>query len=183
MRHRLTILGVWAAAATAGGFACGDDEPAPRQGVFWLGLSPAQGGTCSSSRTFVVPEGARDTIVSTDAQGDRIVDSGADQVICSVSPVAGAEGSFRVSMRLSSGEIGDFSGSGTMSKASGGQFDLNFTTTSFSLQQEGCTVTVETVKAGAVWIKSLNCPNLRERSSPSIACVGNGGIILENCDS
>ena len=183
MRHRLTFLGVFAAAAVTGGFACGDDEPAPRQGVFWLGLSPVSGGTCSSSKTFVVPETARDTIVSTDAKGDRIVDSGPDEVLCSVSPAPGAAGSFRVFMSLTSGEIGNLSGSGTLSKESGGQLDLNFTTTSFNLAQEGCVATVETIKAGAVWIRTLNCPNLRDESSPGIACVGNGGFILENCDS
>jgi hypothetical protein len=151
--------------------------------VFWLGLSPVSGGTCSSSRTFNVPETARETIISTDAAGDRIVDSGSDIVICSVSAASGAEGSFRVSMRLSTGEIGNLSGDGVLSKASGGSFDLNFTTESFSLEQEACVATVETVKAGAIWIRSLSCPNLRDESSPGIACVGNGGIILENCDS
>jgi hypothetical protein len=151
--------------------------------VFWLALSPVSGGTCSSSRTFNVPETARETIISTNAAGDRIVDSASAEVRCSVSAAPGAEGSFRVNMRLSTGEIGDLSGEGVLSKAAGGSFDLNFTTESFSLEQDGCVATVETVKAGAIWIRSLNCPNLRDDSSPGIACVGNGGIILENCDS
>jgi hypothetical protein len=148
-----------------------------------MGLSPVSGGTCSSSRTFVVPATARDTIVSTDAKGDRIVDSGADIVTCTVSAAPGMPGSFRVNMRLSSGEIGNLSGDGVLSKASGGQFDLNFRTPFFELEQEGCTATVETIKAGAVWIKSLNCGLLLDERSPDIECVGNGGIILENCDS
>jgi hypothetical protein len=92
-------------------------------------------------------------------------------------------GSFRVIMRLSSGEIGNLSGDGVLSKESGGQFELNFRTPFFDLQQEGCTATVETIKAGAVWIRSLNCGQLVDESSPGIECVGNGGIILENCDS
>jgi hypothetical protein len=180
LRHRLNVLQVLAAGAVVLGFACGGDEPDPQQGVFWLALSPGQGATCSSNRTFTLPPTARETITSQTGLGERLVDKGADVVTCSVAP-ASAAGSFSVRINLSSGEIGNFNATGVVSEAGGGQLDVSFTTDQFSLSQDKCTATVARALAGAVWIKSLTCPALKDGSSPSIACTASGGLIFENC--
>jgi hypothetical protein len=179
LRHRLTILQVLAAGAVVLGFACGGDEPDPQQGVFWLALAPGQGASCSSNQTFTLPPTARDTITSSSGVGDRLVDKGDDAVQCTVAP-AKAAGSFDVRIYLSSGEIGNFSATGAVT-AAGGELDVSFTTSAFSLAQNNCTVTVTKVLAGAVWIKGLSCPALKDESSPAIACAGTGGLIFENC--
>jgi hypothetical protein len=182
LRHRLSVLGVLAAAAAVSGLACGDDEAPSTQAVFWLALSPGQGASCSSNQTYTVPETARNTITSSDGVGARIVDSGADLVQCSVSPSTTA-GSFDVSLRLSSGEIGNFIASGVLPATGSGQLDISLRTPEFSLKQDGCTATIEALNAdGAVWVSNLSCPNLRDDNSPAIACNGTGGVIFENCD-
>jgi hypothetical protein len=170
------------AAAAVNGLACGDDEVPPTQAVFWLALSPGQGASCSSSQTYAVPATARATITSSTGVGDRVVDSGADLVQCRVLPSATA-GSFNVSLRLSSGEIGNFIASGVLPATGSGQLDVSFTSTAFSLEQDNCTATIETLNAdGAVWVSNLSCSDLRDDNSPSIACNGTGGVIFENCD-
>jgi hypothetical protein len=182
LRHRLSVLGVLAAAAAVSGLACGDDEAPSTQAVFWLALSPGQGASCSSSQTYTVPETARSTITSTDGVGARVVDSGADLVQCSVIPSATA-GSFDISLRLSSGAIGNFLASGVLPATGSGQLDVNFKTADFSLEQDNCTATIETLNAdGALWVSNLSCTNLRDNNSPAIACNGTGGVIFENCD-
>lgn len=181
MRHRHTVvLGVLAFASAAGGLACGGDEPARQQAVFWLGFATGPGASCSSAITINLPDDtARATITGLDGRGERLEDAGDDLVQCSVSPSSTA-GSYDLSLRLSSGIIGDFVASGVVTDTAG-TVDVDVQTSAFSLGQDDCTVEVEKVLAGAVWLRSLRCTNLRDPSSPAIQCIGNGGMIFENC--
>ena len=183
MSHRLIFSGLLLAAT--GAMACGDDEVAPQQAVFWLGLSSTAGAQCSANKTFALPEDARTTITGSSGQGERIKDGqdlqGSDTVVeCSVKETMKGSGSFNVRVRLSVGEIGNFIATGTLSKGSG-TADVSFNTSQFSLEQDDCTATVETVVGGAIWVKELHCANMRDPRTPGISCDGLGGVIFENC--
>jgi len=164
---------------------CGDDKPAKDQTVFWVSLTTALGKTCSSARSFSLPDDtARDNIVN-GGGGARLKDGGENIVECTVSE-GNAPGTFDVSYRVSKGEIGSYSANGVVTMPPGqktgtGTLDVGFQSTQFSLTQEGCTATVNQAIAGAIWISSLSCPSLRDPSSPAIECVGSGGFIAENC--
>jgi hypothetical protein len=168
------------ALAASGALSCGDDEPARDQAVLWLQLGAMLGQTCSSAETFNVPDtSARDTIRSSTGAGQRLVDgAGGSFVTCTVSEAAG--GQYNLQVELSSGAIGNFDLRGSIANGQG-TFDLNFNTTSFALEQRGCTGTARQALAGAVWISDLTCPNLVDRSSLGVACTGTGGLIAENC--
>jgi hypothetical protein len=182
VRHRLVFLATVTAAAVGSLVGCGDDKAPSKQAVFWLGLSPANGGTCSSNRTYQIPEGARTTITSTNAVGERIEDDSDNLVECSVRAVSAGSLEHSVNLRFSGGAVGNFSAVGRVSKDAGGELEVSFNTGEFALEQANCTATVETVTPGAVWVKSLRCQSLREDSSPDIECDGVGGVIFENCD-
>lgn len=162
---------------------CGDDEPARDQTVFWMSLSANLGQMCSSIRSYSLPDDTARSIITGSGQGERLVDGDDAIVECTVSE-SGA-GQFNVAFDLSSGEIGSFGARGTVSKmpnADGtGTFNINFVTTQFSLEQDGCTATVEEALEGALWVSNLSCPTFGDPRSPSIACTGTGGFILENC--
>jgi hypothetical protein len=181
----LVLTGV--AAATA----CGDDEPARDQTVFWTSLSTSPGNTCSSVKSFNLPDdSARDVITNVNGGGgDRLEDGGDGIVECTVEE-GSAAGTYNVSYRISVGEIGSYSASGivtvTPGQANGatagtGMLNVDFSTTQFSLGQRNCSATVKQVIPGAIWINNLSCPDLEDPSSPSISCVGTGGWIAENC--
>jgi hypothetical protein len=149
--------------------------------VLWFGLSTGQGGQqCSSIKNYQFPPGAQQTIVSGDAVGARLVDGGQVLVTCQVYP-ADANGAFDINADVSTGEVGNFSISGRVTKGTPATVNVDLSGTGFRLGQDGCTANVEVLSAGAVWLKSLSCPTLKDQSSPSILCVGNGGVILENC--
>ncbi|HKO93629.1 MAG TPA: hypothetical protein VJU61_20890 [Polyangiaceae bacterium] len=183
MRHRLIFSGILVAAI--GGWACGDDEVPPQQAVFWLGLGTTATAQCSANRVFQLPEDARTTITSSSGKGERVKDGqdlqGTDaRVECTVRETSRGSGSYNVSMRFSVGEIGNFIADGVL-PASTGTLDVDFNTNQFELGQEGCSATVEVITAGAVWVKDLHCDNMRDPSSPSVACDARGGVIFENC--
>jgi hypothetical protein len=183
LSHRLIFSGLLLAAT--GAMACGDDEVAPQQAVFWLGLSSTAGSQCSANKTFALPDDARTTITGSTGQGERVKDGqdlqGTDTVVeCSVTETMKGSNSYDVRLRLSVGEIGNFTARGTLSKPSG-TIDVDFTTSQFSLEQDDCTATVETIVGGAIWIKELHCASMRDPRTPSTACDGLGGVIFENC--
>jgi hypothetical protein len=178
--HRLIGLAELGAALAVVTMGCGDDEPATPQAVFWFGLSPATGRTCSSARNYQFPATASQTIASSSGAGDRIVDGGENRVRCQVTAVAGDPNGFDLDADFASGEIGNFSIRGRMSKTVASDLDIDLSG-GFSLEQDGCTATVNNVLGGAVWLSNLSCPNLTDPSSPGIACVANGGLIFENC--
>jgi hypothetical protein len=182
LRHRRSLaFEVLALAVMSGALACGDDEPARDQTVFWMTLSTNQGATCSSIDTFDVPnDGTARNITTGSGAGDRFVDGDGGFVECSVSQ-GSAAGQFDVSVNLSAGDFGTLTVFGV---ATGGEarLDVDFTTTSFiSLNQDGCTATVREALAGAIWLQNLNCPGLVDPSSPNVSCTGMGGLIAENC--
>lgn len=167
------------AALLVGALGCGDEDPPPQQAVFWLGLSAPVGATCASADTFQYPATAQQTIASTTGNGERIVD-GDDLVSCQVSPAASGGGAFDVNFDFATDVITSFSASGRLD-AAGGEIDINLVTPGFALEQDSCTATVKTILPGAVWIQSLNCPDLVDPRSPGIRCTGVGGLIFENC--
>lgn len=184
MRHRRSLaFEVLTLAALSGTLACGDDEPARDQSVFWMALGTSLGATCSSARTFSLPNETARTVTSGNGQGDRLVDGDDGIVSCRVEETG--TGQFSVSVDLSSGEIGTLSIRGTASKAPSVEgtatVDVDFTTTQFRLTQDGCTATVREALAGAIWLDDLSCPGLVDPSSPGISCTGTGGVIAENC--
>jgi hypothetical protein len=172
---------VLALAVMSGALACGDDEPARDQTVFWMTLSTSLGARCSSFDTFDVPnDGTARDITIGNGVGDRFVDGDGGFVECSVEQ-GSAAGQFNVNLSLSAGDFGNLNVFGV---ATGDQatLDVDFTTTtSISLNQDGCTATVREALAGAIWLQNLNCPGLVDPSSPGIACTGMGGLIAENC--
>lgn len=181
VRHRFVYLAAAAIAAVGVVAGCGDEKSPPKQTVFWLGLNQAPGAICSSSRNYQLPADARATINSSDAVGGRIQNDADNLVECDVRPANGSATDFAVSLRFSGGEVGNFSANGTVS-AAGGELDVSFNTGDFGLEQDNCTATVQTVTAGAIWVRSLRCTNLRDESSPGVQCDGQGGVIFENCD-
>lgn len=164
---------------------CGDDKPAKDQTVFWFQLSQSQGQQCSSVAGFSLPdETARGTIVGASGQGERLVDGDDGAIVeCRVQPGAAA-GQYNVSVYIQSDTVARFDANGTVTKTGEGTgtgtFDVNLAS-SFSLGQTGCTATAQEAVGGALWIKDLTCPALRDPSSPAISCTGTGGFIIENC--
>jgi hypothetical protein len=172
-------------ATLSAALGCGEDEPAKDQAVFYMGLSTGSGQNCSSTRTFSLPDDSARTVVIGTGQGERLVDGDDDSLVtCRVSE-GNASGQFDVTFDLSSGEIGSFSATGTVTMTSAtegtGVLDIIFQTSSFTLRQDGCTATAKAGLEGAVWFDSLSCPGLVDRSSPGIVCNGSGGLIAENC--
>jgi hypothetical protein len=183
LRHRRSwAVEVLALAAMSGALACGDDEPARDQTVFWMTLSTSLGAQCSSFDTFDVPnDGTARNITTGNGAGARFVDGDDDGFVECTVEEGSAAGQFNVSLSLSAGDFGNLSVVGV---ATGTQatVDVNFTTTTaVSLSQDDCTATVEEALAGAIWLKNLSCPGLVDRSSPGISCTGTGGLIAENC--
>jgi hypothetical protein len=183
LSHRLIFSGLLLAAT--GATACGDDEVAPQQAVFWLGLSSTAGSQCSANRNYALPADARTTVSGSTGQGERVKDGqdimGTDTLVaCTVKETMKGSGSFNVNLRLSVGEIGNFIADGTMGGTSGA-VDVNFTTSQFNLEQDDCTANIETITGGAIWLKDLHCANMRDPSTPTISCDGLGGVIFENC--
>lgn len=179
MRHRFVFLAAGAAAAAGLMVGCGDDKAPSRQAVFWLGLNPSGGSSCSSNQNYQIPDGARATITSATADGARVKDGRQTLVECDVRPAGGTD--FSVSLRFQSDEVANFSADGTLS-AEGGTLDVSFNTGVFAVGQDDCVATVETLTPGAIWLRGLRCQDMRDPSSPDIRCDGQGGLIFENCD-
>lgn len=181
LRHRRRwAVEVLALVAVSGALACGDDEPARDQAVFWMTLSTAPGATCSSFDTFDAPNdgSARGTTTGNGA-GARLVDGDGGYVSCVVRETAA--GQYNVSLDVSGGDFGTLTVTGV---ATGTDTTLDVfitTTTAISLEQRGCTATLRQGVAGAIWLQNLSCPDLGDPSSPSLRCVGTGGLIAENC--
>jgi len=179
--RRSWAVEVLALVALSGGLACGDDEPARDQTIFWVTLGTALGATCSSFDTFDAPNdgSARDITIGRGA-GDRFVDGDEGYVECNVSE-GSAAGQFNLSLSLSGGDFGNLSVRG-VATGTDATVDLDFTTTGgISLEQDGCTATVREALAGAIWLTNLSCPGLIDPSSPGVTCTGTGGLIAENC--
>jgi hypothetical protein len=182
------VFEVLTVAVLGGALGCGDDKPARDQTVFWMQLGTSLGQMCSSTKTFSLPDdSARNTITNPNDDAERLVDgSDGSLVECTVSE-GNAAGAYDLQLTLSIGEIGSMYLRGPLTKPAGadgqGTFDINFNTTSFSLEQEdlGCTGTVKDARPGAVWITDLSCPSMSDPSSPGVACTGSGGLIAENC--
>jgi hypothetical protein len=185
VRHRLWIVVPLAAAAVMSAAACGDDKVAPQQAVLWFGLSTAQGATCSSSKNYQLPDGARATISGTTGVGDRLKDGGDNLVECDVGRVGGSTTNYNVSLRFQGGEIGNFVARGVLTDGAApgaaGTLNVTFNTGQFALAQSQCTVDVDTLAPGAIWLRGLRCDGLKDLSSPGISCDGQGGLIFENC--
>jgi hypothetical protein len=182
VRHRFVFLAAAAVAALGSVVGCGDEKAPAKQAVFWLGLSPGGGATCSSNRNYQIPEAARSTITSQSAEGERIKDDADNLVECDVREAAGSTTDFDVSLRFSSADVANFSANGRVSEQAGGELDVYFNTGLAALEQSNCVATVKKVTAGALWVSGLRCTSLRDASSPSIQCDGQGGLIFENCD-
>ena len=185
VRHRLWIVVPLAAVAVVSAAACGDDEAAPQQAVVWFGLGTAPGATCSSIKNYQFPDSARATVSGGSGMGDRVKDSGDTLVDCSVRPAGGSSSDYNVSLRFQGGEVGNFVAEGVLTdpKAGGaaGTVKVSFNTAQFNLAQAQCTVEIDTLAPGAIWLRGLHCDSLKDQSSPGIICDGQGGVIFENC--
>jgi hypothetical protein len=177
-----------AAAAVTSAAACGDDKVAAQQAVVWFGLgTSSSGASCSTLKNYQFPEGARSTITGGDGVGGRLKDGSDNLVECDVRLASGSTTNYNVSVRFSGGDVGNFVATGVVpappsrDTTSTGKLDLAFNTAQFALDQDGCTVDIKTLVPGAIWIRNLHCDNLRDPSSPGIACDGLGGVIFENC--
>jgi hypothetical protein len=178
LRHRLGLaFGVLGLAAVALG--CGDDEPPSEQTVLWMGLSETNTQQCSSADSFGVPDDATARgIIFGSGEGERLEDGGENIVTCRVSE--SAAGSYDVSFELSVGVIGVFSATGTATPTEA-TLDVLLQTRDFSVEQDECTGSVQFVNSGALWVRNLDCPDMRTPSSPSVSCTGSIGFIIENC--
>jgi hypothetical protein len=164
---------------------CGDDKPAKDQTVFWISLSTPLGKTCSSAKSFNLPDDTARANIVGGGGGERLKDGGENIVECTVSK-GSAPGTFNVSYNVSVGEIGSYSASGVLPApppdgTSTGPLDISFQTTQFTLGQESCVATVKQLKDGLIWVNNLSCPSLKDDNSPAVECVGTGGFIAENC--
>ena len=182
--HRVLVVGALTGAliSTTG---CGDDAVAPQQSVLWFGLGPAQGMSCSSAKTYQFPEGARATVSGGTGVGERVKDGSDYLVECDVRPASGSTSNYNVSLKFQGGEVGNFVASGVLTDPNAGgtpgTLKVDFATGQFTLAQDQCSVGVKTLVPGAIWLQSLHCDNLKDPSSPSIACDGTGALIFENC--
>src|SRR5688500_12702529 len=178
LRHRRSrAMGVLALAAMSGVLACGDDEPARDQTVFWIALSASLGAQCSSFDTLDVPnDGTARNITAGDGTGARFVDGTDDGYVTCTVEEGSADGQFNVDVRLSAGDFGNLSVVGVAPAARGqATVDVNFTTPSaLSLSQDDCTATVQEALPGVIWLKNLGCPGLVDPSSHGISCTGTG---------
>lgn len=164
---------------------CGDDKPAKDQTVFWLQMSTGVGQQCSSTASLSLPDESARQVIIGNGGGERLVDGDDGGVVeCSVTPSA-TDGRYDVRFDLTGGPVASFSARGTVDKAPGvpgtGSLDVYISTSQFSLNQAGCTATVQEAIGGALWVRNLSCPALRDPSSPAIECTGTGGFIIENC--
>jgi len=129
------------------------------------------------------------TVTGTSGAGDRVKDGGDNIVECDVRLVRGSTTDYNVSLKFQGGVVGvgNFIASGTVpapatpDTTSTGNMDVVFTTGQFALQQDRCSVAIKRLLPGAIWVSNLHCDNLRDPSSPNIACDGLGGVIFENC--
>jgi hypothetical protein len=174
---------VLAGAALALG--CGDDKPAKDQTVFWLQMSTGVGQRCSSTASLSLPDDTARQAIIGNGSGERLVDGDDDVIVeCAVTPTA-TSGQYQVSFDLTGGAVASFSARGTVDKMPGvpgtGSLDIDIATSQFSLNQDDCTATVQEAIGGALWVRNLSCPALRDPSSPEIECTGTGGFIIENC--
>jgi len=176
------------AAAAVTTVACGGDDPAPQQAVAWFGLGQsASGASCSTLKTYQIPDGARTTVTGASGAGERVKDGGDNIVECDVRPASGGTSNYNVSLKFQGGEVGNFIASGAVpapasaDASSTGTLDVVFNTGQFGLHQDRCTADIKKLLPGAIWIRSLHCDNLHDPSSPGIACDGQGGVIFENC--
>jgi hypothetical protein len=182
--HRVLVVGALAGAliSTVG---CGDDPVAPQQAVLWFGLGPAQGMSCSSAKTYQYPDGARGTVSGSTGVGDRAKDGSDYLVECDVRPASRNSSDYNVSLKFQGGEIGSFVATGVLTDGAAagmqGTLDVDFATGQFGLAQDKCSVGVKTLVPGAIWLQSVHCDNMKDPSSPSIACDGTGALIFENC--
>jgi hypothetical protein len=178
LRHSVSILEILAVVLAAGVFACGDDKAPPAQTVFWFGLGPARGATCSSAKNYRFPGDDAQQVIIGNGVGARLADGKDGYVDCSVTASAG--GKFDVRTHLEAGEIGNFTAQGSVD-ATSGTLQVALVGEGFSLAQSDCSAKVEKVLSGAIWVSDLQCPLMKDMSSPGISCVGSGGIIFENC--
>jgi hypothetical protein len=163
--------------------SCGDDEDARPQAAFYLSLNTTAGADCSSANTFQLPEDGQVTATSTTGKGERIVDSGGNTVTCSVRAAADAPGSYEVDLTVQTqaDEIGYFNVSGVVSETAS-DLEVHLQTDGFQLEQEeGCTATIDTAIPGAIWLRDLLCPQLRDERTIGNTCTGRGALIFENC--
>lgn len=183
LERRSLAVEILALVALGGALACGGDEPARDQAVFWIALSaPPGGGTCSSFETFDAPnDGTARGITTGGGAGERLVDGDDGFVECVVAEGTAAD-QYNLSLNLQ--QAGDFGSLSVTGVATGADATLNIaltTTTAVRLEQNGCTATVREALSGAVWLTDITCPTLGDPSSPGIRCVGTGGMIAENC--
>jgi hypothetical protein len=182
--HRVLVVGALAGAliSTTG---CGDDAVAPQQAALFFGFGPAQGLSCSSAKTYQYPDGARATVSGGTGVGDRVKDSSDYLVECDVRLASPGTSNYNVSLKFQGGEVANFAANGVLTDGAAagmqGTLDVGFTTGQFSLAEKQCSVGIEKLLPGAIWLNSLHCDNLRDPSSPSIACDGSGALIFENC--
>jgi hypothetical protein len=168
------------------GLGCGDDEPAKDQTVFWLQMSEGVGQNCLSAASVSLPDETARSVIVGNGSGARLVD-GKDGafVECAVTPAATA-GDYDVRFDLGGGAVTSFGARGTVSKMPNvpgtGSLDIDIATSQFSLGQDDCTATVQEAIGGALWVRNLTCPALRDPSSPAVECTATIGFIIENCE-
>jgi len=173
-----TVVGVAGSAGVAAGGA-GTEEAPPPQGMLWLELYAPEGGSCPSTRSFEVPEGA-EVDVNTTALGERVVDGVGASIECRVAPLAGAEDTFELDLELSSGSILQFRATGVIGRTAPQSVNIELATSSESLTQTGCAATARQVLPGAVWL-AFSCTALVDPSAPAILCRAQSSVLFENC--
>jgi hypothetical protein len=185
VRHRLRLVVPLAAAAVISVAGCGETKDPPAQTAMWFGLGAVPGATCSSTKVFQIPDGARATTSGASGAGERVEDGGENTVECEVRLASGSTNNYNVDLRLQVGEIGNFVARGALTAdvapEAAGTVDVALITPQFSLAQTKCAIGIEKLIPGAIWLKTLHCDNMRDPSSPGIACDGLGGLIFENC--
>jgi hypothetical protein len=189
----------FAFAACVGCCGCGDPSTAklpvnldqlgpvapehPAQAVLVLRLgdaSPAE--RCGLDAEVTLPtSGATGTLTS--GVGERLMDGVDISVDCHVKP-ADIEGmGFDIDLRLEHRSLPRFQLTGTLRSEPLGSVVIDLALPDADPLRAECSTRVDEIRAGAVWIGSLTCPEPFRASERLTSCALSGGVIFENCAS
>jgi len=127
---------------------------------------------------FLPTSEATETLIS--GVGKRLVDGADASVACRVEPAGVEIDAFDIDLRVQQGASLRLQWSGTVRSSTSGSvaIDIALPDASWSAM---CTAQVDEVRAGAVWMGSLTCPEPHRGSALLTSCVLTGGVIFENC--
>jgi len=134
---------------------------------------------CGWDVEVLLPDsGATEALTS--GVGERLIDGANAGVACRVEPADVEVDAFDIDLRVQQGSSLRLQWNGTVRSGALGSVAVDVVLPEASLRAE-CTAQVDEMRAGAVWMGSLTCPEPLLGSAPLTSCALTGGVIFENC--